>query len=107
MTYKEDFYVIYLNRANKAIHFMHVSSGGLSGTVVDVRMIFSAGLLCGATSMVVAHNHPSGSLRPSQLDDKMTKQLVEAGKLMNITVLDHLILTETAYYSYADEGRLK
>lgn len=57
--------------------------------------------------MVVAHNHPSGSLRPSQLDDKMTKQLVEAGKLMNITVLDHLILTETAYYSYADEGRLK
>jgi len=103
---KEEFWVLYLNRANKVILKDQVSSGGVNGTVVDLKVIFKKALELLASGVILAHNHPSGAIRPSREDDIMTKRLVEAGKLLETPVLDHLIITDNGYYSYADEGRL-
>lgn len=104
--YKEDFYAMYLNRANRIIGIHHHSSGGLSGTVVDTKQILGVGLKSNCSAIVLAHNHPSGNLNPSQADIDITKKIKKASKLMEITLLDHVIITSNGYYSFADEGQL-
>jgi DNA repair protein RadC len=102
----EVFAVIFLNRSNKVKHFQIMSIGGISHTIVDPRIIFLKALEVQATSMVLCHNHPSGSLRPSRADEELTAKLKSAGKLLDIEVVDHLIVSDEGYYSFADEGMI-
>jgi DNA repair protein RadC len=102
----EEFWILLLNRNNKLLRMERISQGGVTGTVVDTKLVFRSALLELASSLIVAHNHPSGNLRPSDNDIHLTKQLVQAGKLFDIPVCDHLIIGNTAYYSFADEGIL-
>lgn len=102
----EKFLLICLNRRNQILHHEILSSGGVSGTVVDLRMVLKIAIENLASYIVVAHNHPSGNLRPSLEDDKLTKQLKDAAKLMNIGIQDHLIIGNGDYFSYADELKL-
>jgi DNA repair protein RadC len=106
LEYCESSIVIYLNRANNSIGWQKISQGGLTGTVVDVRMVLATALKCGATSLILSHNHPSGNLFPSKADDKLTKQINNACEIMEIKLLDHLIITTDGYYSYADQGQI-
>ena len=103
---QERFVAIYLNRANRVIGIYLVSIGGITGTVADTRLILAVALKTAATSIVLAHNHPSGNLKPSKADEELTRRIAEGAKLMDINILDHIILSpETgAYYSFADEG---
>ena len=100
----EDSYLLLLNKANQAIGMLHLSKGGVSGTVVDVKIILAAALKSLACGIIVAHNHPSGSLQPSQADCDLTKRLRQACSLVDIAFLDHLIITREGYYSFADHG---
>jgi DNA repair protein RadC len=100
----EEFWMLSLNRANAVIKASKISSGGLAGTVVDTRMLFKEALENLANSVILIHNHPSGTLKPSEADEYLTKKLVEAGKFLEIPVLDHLIFTDRGYYSFADHG---
>ena len=100
----ESFVVIYLNRANKTLGWQRVSQGGITGTIVDKRLILATALKCAATGIILAHNHPSGNINPSNTDKELTKQLKEASKLLDIVVLDHLIISEDNYFSFSDEG---
>lgn len=100
----EEFWIICLSRANKILYKTQVSKGGVSGTVADIKVIFKTAIEQLASALIVAHNHPSGQLKPSQSDIQLTKKLVETGKIMDIPVLDHLIVTDAAYFSFADEG---
>ena len=102
----EECWALLLNQASKVIDRVKISAGGLSATAVDVRCILREALLKRASSMVLCHNHPSGSIRPSKEDDLLTRQLSQAGECMNIRLVDHVILTDGAFYSYADEGRI-
>jgi len=102
----EEFWALYLNRANKNVATKRISTGGMTGTVVDTRVIFKDALDHGATSMILAHNHPSGQLRPSQSDIDLTKKLVAAGKIMDVHVVDHVIVCNSDYFSFADQGLL-
>lgn len=102
----EEFWVMLLNRNNLVIDKMLVSQGGLSGTVIDVRIILKMALDKLATSIILCHNHPSGNLVPSEADKDITKKIKEAGKHMDIPVLDHLIIGNDSYYSFADEGQI-
>jgi len=102
----EEFWIMLLNRGNKIIEIISVSSGGLTGTVADARMIFEHAIKSKATSIMLCHNHPSGNLSPSQLDIDLTRKLVKAGETLDIKVLDHLIIGENKYYSFADEGMM-
>lgn len=102
----EEFYVILVNRANKVIKVQQIGMGGISGTMVDVRVIFKAALDHMATGIILGHNHPSGQLKPSQADRQLTTNIKMAGKLMQIDLLDHLIIGNNAYYSFADDGTL-
>jgi DNA repair protein RadC len=102
----EEFWVAFLDRANKVISVQVLSKGGLHGTVVDVRVILKMALDHLACGIILFHNHPSGNLKPSINDDKITIQLRDAGKLVDILILDHLIVSDSNFYSYADEGRL-
>ena len=95
-----------LNRYNKVIGIFTVSQGGIAGTVADPKLIFACALKAAASGIILVHNHPSGSLQASQADMDLTKKLREGGKLLDIQVLDHIILTSEAYYSFADEGLL-
>lgn len=104
MCHREAFYVLLLNRANRVIGVNKISEGGTSSTVVDVKIIAQAAILSHSSSVVVCHNHPSGDLRPSDADIALTGQVKEALNLFDIAVLDHIILTEESYYSFADEG---
>ena len=107
MEYSESFRILLLNRANKALGVTTVSTGSLSGTIVDVRIIMQYALKGNAHSLILAHNHPSGNKNPSENDIKITQKIKEAGVLLDITILDHLILTpDDIYYSFADEGLL-
>jgi len=103
---KEFFWVLLLNRGNYIIGISRVSEGSSSGTVADVKSIFQAALKANASSIILAHNHPSGNVRPSINDKTVTKKMVEAGKVMEIPVLDHIILSpfEEKYLSFADES---
>jgi len=100
----EEFWVLFLNRANIVTGKNAVSSGGMSGTVVDPKMVFKAALEAKAVGIILCHNHPSGNVKPSQQDIDLTKKLVAAGKLMEIAVLDHIIVAQSSFYSFADEG---
>lgn len=102
----EAFLVMYVNRANKIIHHQILSQGGVSGTVVDIRLILKIAIEKLASGIFVAHNHPSGKLTPSPADERITKQLHEVAKLMDIILLDHIIVGDNAYFSFADEGKL-
>ncbi len=102
----EEFWVIFLNHNNRLIGKSKLSSGGINQSVVDVRILFKAALDHFATGIVIAHNHPSGNLKPSQEDLKITKQISEAGILLNIQLLDHLIIAQNSFLSFADENLL-
>lgn len=102
----EEFWAIYLNNSNKLLSKVQLSKGGITGTLVDVRLVFKAALEMGATSVVLCHNHPSGSLTASDADKQITKKLRVAGDNLDIKVLDHLIVTDTGYFSFSDEGIL-
>jgi DNA repair protein RadC len=100
----EEFWILLLNRANQIMRRECLSKGGLTGTVVDPRMVFKPALQHLCCSVILCHNHPSGNLQPSEADLKITRQLQEAGKILDIPVLDHLIVAEEKYFSFADEG---
>lgn len=102
----EEFWLILLKRNNEVIKKEMLSRGGVSGTVVDAKIIFKRALEETASGLILAHNHPSGNLKPSQEDINLTRRLKEAGKSLDISILDHLILTDSDYFSFADEGLL-
>ena len=102
----EEFWAVFLNQSNRIVGKSRLSAGGINQSVVDVRILFKTALENLATGVVIAHNHPSGNLKPSQEDLKITKQISEAGKILNIQMLDHLIITQNSYLSFADENLL-
>ena len=102
----EEFKILLLNQGNRVLGVFEVSSGGITGTVADPRLIFTAALKASACSIILAHSHPSGNLKPSQSDEDLTTKIREAGRFLDIKVLDHLILTRSGYFSFADEGLL-
>ncbi len=104
--YKEYFKVLFLNQSSQVLGYTLISEGGITDTTVDVRVILQAALLTNSVALILAHNHPSGNLKPSRQDMEITKQVKNAAQLMRITVIDHLILTDAGYYSFADEGQL-
>ena len=106
INFRESFKVLYLNNANDVVGVITVGMGGLTSCPVDVRVIFQGALKVGAVRLIVAHNHPSGQLKPSIQDDNLTRKIKEAGKILDIPLLDHLILTSDNYFSYGDEVRL-
>ena len=103
---REEFWVVYLNQSNRIIRKERLSSGGLTGTLVDVRLIMKWALLCNATGMVIAHNHPSGNENPSGEDNRITEQIKKAADTLNIRLLDHVIITSNTYYSYVENDML-
>ena len=102
----EEFWVLMLNQASKIIDKVKISAGGLSATAVDVRCILREALVKRASAIVLCHNHPSGNIRPSKEDDLLTRHVAQASECMDIRLVDHIILTDGAFYSYADEGRI-
>ncbi len=102
----EEFWIIYLNNSNKVIKKNQLSKGGITGTLVDVRLVLKNALEVGATGLILAHNHPSGTLKPSDADKQITLKLKTAAESLDIKVLDHLIITEKSYFSFADDGIL-
>jgi DNA repair protein RadC len=102
----EEFWILYLNRSNKVIDRNKLSQGGISGTVTDVRIVMKRAIECLASGIIVCHNHPSGNLNPSESDSRITQKIKEAGNLMDIQLLDHLIISDKDYYSFADNGLL-
>ena len=102
----EEFWTVYLNQNNRILGKSKLSSGGINQSVVDLRILFKNALEHLATGIIIAHNHPSGNLKPSSEDLKITKQIAEAGKILNIQLLDHLIITQNSYLSFADENLL-
>lgn len=102
----EQFKILLLNQSYKVLGIYEISSGGICGTVVDLRLIFSAALKANATSIMMFHNHPSGRILASDADKCVTRKVREAGKILDITLLDHLIITPDLYYSFADDGAL-
>lgn len=102
----EVFAVVFLNRANKVNHFEIISQGGITGTVADPRIIMRRALEEEAVSIILCHNHPSGNLKPSRADEELTQKIKEAGKYFDIRVMDHIIISEEGYYSFADDGNL-
>ncbi len=102
----EEFWIIYLNHSNKVLEKTQLSKGGITGTLVDVRLVLKQALQIGATGIILVHNHPSGTLKPSQADKQITNKLSTASKSLDIKVLDHLIVTEKDYFSFADNSLL-
>lgn len=102
----EEFWILYLNNANKIIEQFQISKGGITGTLVDVRITLRKAIEVGAVSLILAHNHPSGNLNPSEADKQLTKKLKTAAESLDIKILDHIIVTEKSYFSFADEGLL-
>jgi DNA repair protein RadC len=100
---QEEFKVLLLNRANNVLGIYPLSKGGVSGTMVDVKLLLASAIKANASSIIIAHNHPSGNLKPSENDNRLTRKIKQASKLCDITLLDHLIVTKDAYYSYSDE----
>lgn len=102
----EEFWIVYLNNSNKVIHKSQLSKGGITGTLVDVRLVLKQALELGAVGIILAHNHPSGTLKPSVADKQITEKLKKASEALDIKVLDHLIVTHHQYVSFADKGIL-
>ena len=103
---REEFWAVYLNQSNRVIRKERLSSGGLTGTYVDVRLIMKGALLCNATGIIISHNHPSGNEKPSGEDNRITEQVKKAAETLNIRLLDHVIITSNTYYSYVENGML-
>lgn len=106
LEWREHFGAIFLSRNNKVIGHKIISSGGVAGTVADPKIIFQHALICNASSIILFHNHPSGNTTPSKADISLTNKLVQAGSFLDINVLDHLIITDLRYFSFADEGKI-
>ena len=104
--FREEFNILLLNKSFRVLGFLNISKGGIAQTAVDARIIFAAALKANAVSILLAHNHPSQNIQPSQPDIELTKKLIKAGKLLNIHIIDHLIITPFEYFSFADEGLL-
>ncbi|SEA76562.1 JAB domain-containing protein [Pedobacter hartonius] len=104
LEFLEEFKILLLNRRNRVLGVVNISSGGISGTVADPKVIFAIALKACASGIILAHNHPSGETDPSQEDIAVTKKLREAGKLLDLQILDHLIISKHGYYSFCDEG---
>ncbi|WP_423148475.1 JAB domain-containing protein [Rubrolithibacter danxiaensis] len=102
----EQFKVMLLNRANAVLGLIEISTGGMSGTIADPKIIFCSAIKAAASGIILVHNHPSGNLKPSEADRQLTRKLKAGGELLDISVLDHLIITSESYYSFADEGLL-
>ncbi|HVW94425.1 MAG TPA: JAB domain-containing protein [Mucilaginibacter sp.] len=102
----EQFVILLLNRCNKVLGMTEISSGGVAGTVVDPKLVFGIALKTCASGIILCHNHPSSNLKPSEADIFLTKRLAEAGKLLDLQILDHIILTKDGYLSFSDEGLL-
>ena len=102
----EECWCVFLNQGSRVIKKQRISKGGLTSTMVDVRVVMKEALLCGAAALALVHNHPSGSTRPSREDDNLTRQVCQSCELMNIRMVDHVIVTDNDFYSYADEGRI-
>lgn len=102
----EEFWIVYLNNSNKVLQTMQLSKGGITGTLVDVRLVFKSAIQLGAVAVILGHNHPSGTLKPSNADRALTQKLKVAGESLDIKVLDHVIVTENSYFSFADENIL-
>lgn len=102
----EEFWVIYLSRSNKILSKEKISQGGITGTMVDNRLIFKHAIELNAVSLIISHNHPSGNIQPSNSDIQITHEIKKAGNLLNITLIDHLIVTQTSFFSFADENLL-
>ena len=102
--FQEEFKILLLNRSNKVLGIYPLSKGGVSGTLVDPKLVFCVALKCNASALILAHNHPSGNLSPSESDKSLTQKLISAGKFLDIKILDHIILTKSGYFSFADEG---
>nr|WP_321221373.1 JAB domain-containing protein [uncultured Psychroserpens sp.] len=103
---QEEFKVLLLNRNHQVLGIYPLSKGGVSGTLVDAKLVYSVALKCNASSIIVAHNHPSGNLKPSEADLRLTQKLKLAGTYLDITLLDHLIITRNGYYSFSDESQM-
>jgi len=106
LEFVEQFKVMLLNKANRVLGICEISTGGISGTVADPKLIFMAALKSNASFIVIAHNHPSGNLKPSRQDEELTGKIKEAGKFLDLPLLDHLIITDEGFFSFADEGLL-
>lgn len=106
LEYTESFNVLYLNAAYAPICWANISEGGIAGCIVDIRVVFAHAVLCGASAIMLSHNHPSGNLTPSQADIDVTRRIKKAGESMDVVLLDHIIITKDSYYSFADEGML-
>lgn len=104
--YVEEFKAMILNRANRVLGIIHISQGGISGCVADPKVIYGAALKTSGSGLIVAHNHPSENLTPSSADINLTRKLKEGGQFLDLPLLDHLIMTKSGYYSFADEGML-
>ncbi|MEI9943936.1 MAG: JAB domain-containing protein [Chitinophagaceae bacterium] len=102
----EQFKILLMNRGNKVLGYVELSSGGVTGTVADPKLIFMAALKSNACAIIISHNHPSGNLKPSAADEQLTQKIKSAGQLLDISLLDHIIMTTEGYYSFADEGLL-
>jgi DNA repair protein RadC len=103
----EEFYIVLLNRANEIIHKTQISKGGISGTVVDGKVVFKIAIEYSASAIILCHNHPSGQLFPSLQDEKITNELICFGKMIDLPILDHLIFTDNGYFSFAENGIMK
>lgn len=101
---QEQFIVLMLNNSNRVLGFYPLSTGGITNTTVDLRLLFSTAIKSFATSIIISHNHPSGNLKPSEADKHITNKIKEAGKLLDIRLLDHIILTDESYFSFADDA---
>jgi DNA repair protein RadC len=106
MDMHEEFWIVLLDRANRAKGVFKVSQGGISGTTCDPRLVFSCALKCLASSIVLAHNHPSGQLRPSEEDIRLTRKLIEGARYLDLSIHDHVILTRDGFYSFSDNGMM-
>jgi DNA repair protein RadC len=104
---QEEFKVLLLNRGNQVLGVYSMSKGGVSGTIVDAKLVFSVALKCNASSIIIAHNHPSGSLTPSEADKRLTQKLKKASQYLDVVLLDHIIVTKEDFYSFSDNGLTK
>ena len=104
--YREEFVVLFLNRVHRFLGFAKISQGGTAGTIADPKMIFQSALLTNAHAIILAHNHPSGNIQPSEDDIVLTKKISQGAQLLDIKLVDHIIITSEGYYSFSDEGRL-
>lgn len=104
--YQEESKIILLNRSNMVLGIHQLSKGGISGTIVDIRIILAVALKCNASGIILVHNHPSGNLKPSEADKKITKRLKQGGELLELCLIDHLIISKRDCFSFAQEGLL-